>query len=143
MMKIVVDSSVVIKWFVVEVHSPEARRLLTEYQNGSLTLLAPDLLNAEIGTIVWKKQTLQNMAAKDAEQVIETFRKLSFTFVSNENLLNDAYQLAVKHQRTVYDMLYVALSIREGCDFVTSDERLVNAVNTALPNVIWLPKWTP
>ena len=48
---------------------------------------------------------------------------------------------AVIHRRTVYDMLYVALSIREGCQFVTADERLVNALGGAIPNVIWLANW--
>jgi predicted nucleic acid-binding protein len=54
MSKLVVDSSVVIKWFVVEPYSAEARRILTDYQNGVCTLLAPDLMNAEIGNIIWK-----------------------------------------------------------------------------------------
>jgi predicted nucleic acid-binding protein len=33
---IVVDSSVAIKWFVVEPYSNEARRILNEYQTGTL-----------------------------------------------------------------------------------------------------------
>jgi predicted nucleic acid-binding protein len=53
--KIVVDSSVAIKWFVVEPFSTEAHRILDEYQTGTLTLLAPDLLYAEVGNVVWKK----------------------------------------------------------------------------------------
>ncbi len=46
MSRLVVDSSVVIKWFVVEPYSTEARRVLNDYQAGGLTLLAPDLLHA-------------------------------------------------------------------------------------------------
>jgi predicted nucleic acid-binding protein len=30
--------------------------------------------------------------------------------------------------RTVYDSLYIALSMHEGCRFVTADERLVNGL---------------
>jgi predicted nucleic acid-binding protein len=55
--------------------------------------------------------------------------------------LEEAYRLAVTHQRTVYDSLYLALSVREGCQFVTGDLRLVNAVGTALPNVAWVGNW--
>lgn len=55
MAKIVVDSSVIIKWFVGEPLSEEAWRVLEGYQSGTLTLVAPDLLAAEIGNIVWKK----------------------------------------------------------------------------------------
>ena len=57
MPKLVVDASVVIKWFVPEPFSLEARRILDDYRAGSLDLVAPDLLNAEVGNIVWKKQT--------------------------------------------------------------------------------------
>jgi hypothetical protein len=42
--KVVVDSSVAIKWFVTELYSVEAHYILEEYQAGTLTLLAPDLL---------------------------------------------------------------------------------------------------
>lgn len=49
---LVVDSSVVIKWFVPEMLSPNALVLLDEYQSGQYHFLAPDFLNAEIGNIV-------------------------------------------------------------------------------------------
>ncbi len=139
--KLVVDSSVAIKWFVVEPYSVESGRVLNEYQAGNFTLLAPDLLNAEFGNIVWKKQTYQGLTASDAQQIIAAFRKLTFTFVSTADLLEDAYRLATKHQRTVYDSLYLALSLREQCRFVTADEKLVNAIQSTMPDVIWVANW--
>jgi predicted nucleic acid-binding protein len=141
MSQLVIDSSVVIKWFVVEPYSTEARRLLTEYQTGTLTLLAPDLLNAEIGNIVWKKHILQGMAAGDAQLIIDTFRAMPLVQTPTSTLLDNAYRLAVTHQRTVYDVLYVALSLQAACQFITADEKLVNAINAALPNTVWLGNW--
>lgn len=35
-------------------------------------------------------------------------------------------------------MLYLALSIRENCPFVTADEKLVNAIQAEFQQVIWL-----
>jgi predicted nucleic acid-binding protein len=103
MSQLVVDSSVVVKWFVVEPYSTEARRILNDYQTGVLTLLAPDLINAEIGNIVWKKHIFQGMAAADAQRVIDTFRTLHLVQTPTAALLESAYRLAVKHRRTVYD----------------------------------------
>lgn len=115
--KVAVDSSVVIKWFVVEPLSAEARRILDGYQAGALALNAPDLLYAEVGNIVWKKHRFQGLAATNAQQVIDEFRKLTFTVTSAVDLLDEAYRLAVTHQRTVYDSLYIALSMRVSvCD---------------------------
>lgn len=58
--KVVVDSSVAIKWFVVEPYSTEAYLLLEKYQAGELLFLAPDLINAEVGNIVWKNNNFRD-----------------------------------------------------------------------------------
>src|ERR1044071_1203328 len=123
MPNLVVDSGVAIKWFIPEPYSVQARKLLDDYQNGLLLFIAPDLINAEFGNIVWKKQSFQGLDAADAQTVMDEFRKVAFTLTSTAGLLEEAYRLAVKHHRTVYDMLYLALSERENCEFVTADER--------------------
>lgn len=110
--KVVVESSVAIKWFVVEPYSVEAHRLLEVYQTGTLTLLAPDLLYAEVGNIVWKKHRFQGIAAEDAREILAAFRLVTFVVTSSAALLEEAYRLAVTHQRTVYAALYLALSLR-------------------------------
>lgn len=140
--KIVVDSSVVIKWFVTEPLSEEARRVLEGYQSGALTLIAPDLLAAEIGNIVWKKFRLQGLAKQDAEQIVAAFRELNIELTPSVELLEDALRIAMTHERTVYDSLYIALSEREKCVFITADERLVNAVNKAFPKTVWVANWS-
>lgn len=66
---------------------------------------------------------------------------MTLNLASTKELLDDAYRLAVAHKRAFYDMLYLALSLRVGCQFVTADERLVNAIGAAFPNVIWLADW--
>lgn len=142
MPKIVIDSSVAVKWFVPEPYATEARKILNDYQNGALSLIAPDLINAEFGNIIWKKHLFQGLSAPDAQDVVDEFRRLSFTFTPTAALLADAYTIAITHQRTVYDSLYLALSIVENCEFVTADEKLFNAVGTFYPNIVWLANWT-
>ena len=138
---LVIDSSVAVKWFVVEPYSNEALKILDQYRNGSISFLAPDLINAEFGNIIWKKHVLQGLAAADAQSIVDDFRALPFTFVPTASLLDDAYKLAVKHQRTVYDSLYLALSLREGCQFVTADEKFANALGSSFPSILWLANW--
>jgi predicted nucleic acid-binding protein len=138
---VVVDSSVVIKWFTPEAYSTEARRILNDYQAGTLTLLAFDLLPAEIGNIVWKKQRFQGIAIADAQLILNAFRALTFTLTSNNDLLDSAYAIAVSHQCTVYDALYVALSVRAQCPLVTADQKLLAALGSAFPQVVWVAQW--
>jgi predicted nucleic acid-binding protein len=90
---------------------------------------------------VWKKPRIQGLSTEDAQQIIDTFRTLNFTLTSTATLLDDAYRLAVVHQRTVYDMLYLALSLREQCPFVTADEKLVNAIGDKFFDMVWIAKW--
>ncbi len=142
MTNLVVDSSVAVKWFSPEPYSTEAREILDQYRNGLISFLAPDLINAEFGNIIWKKHVYQGLAASDAQSIVNDFRALQFTFVPGAMLLDDAYRLAVKHQRTVYDSIYLALSLREGCRFVTADERFVNAIGSLFPNIVWVANWT-
>jgi predicted nucleic acid-binding protein len=139
---LVIDSSVAVKWFVTEPYSTEALRILDEYQSGSVSFLAPDLINAEFGNIIWKKHVFQGLAAPDAQSIVDDFRALPFTFVPTATLLDDAYKLAVTHQRTVYDSLYLALSLREGCQFVTADQKFANAIGSSFPSIVWLANWT-
>lgn len=143
MADLVVDSSVVLKWYIPEPLAPEAHQVRAAYQAGTITLRARSLIYAEIGNIVWKKQTQQGLPAADARQVVAAFRAQPLLITADAELLEDAYDLAVAHRRTVYDALYLALSVRVGCPFVTADERLVNAVAGALPQVVWLGHWTP
>lgn len=142
MAKVVVDSSVVIKWFVTEPLTPAAQQVLDGDQAGTLTLIAPDLLAAEIGNVIWKKCRLQGLAREDAEQIIAVFRALHIELVSATELLEEALRIAMTYERTVYDSLYIALSVREQCVYLTADERLVNTVSQAFPNTVWIGQWS-
>jgi len=141
-MNLVIDGGVAVKWFVAEPGSAEAKHIFRKYLLGNLNLLAPDFIYAEFGNIMWKKQAFQNFDAADAADIVEEFRLgIALTLTSAEALLDDVYRIAVTHKRTVYDSLYLALSLREGCQFVTADERLVNAVGSAFLNIVWLASW--
>lgn len=139
--ELVVDSSVAVKWVANEPFSTEARHILAGYQSGVLTLLAPDLITAEVGNILWKKHSFQGVGRVDVQQMLNAYRAIGLTVVSLDPLLDSAFQLAIAHGRTVYDMVYLALSIQRGCQFVTADDRLYNAVHATFPQIVRLADW--
>lgn len=138
---LIVDSGVVVKWFVPESDSAIARLIYSDYHDGSFELLAPNLISVEFGNIIWKKHAFQGLTLSRAQLAIDAFKKVEFTFSSAENLFDDAFQIAVKHRRSFYDSLYLALSVRENCQFVTADEKLYNAVTNDFPNLVLLANW--
>ncbi len=105
MKKLVVDSSVAIKWYVPQPYSTESRKILEEYEKNKLSLFAPDLIYAEIGNIVWKIQRFQELSPDNAENILNAFQSLSITLVPSKVLLKEAYKLAARYRRSVYASL--------------------------------------
>ncbi|MGI0480369.1 type II toxin-antitoxin system VapC family toxin [Geminocystis sp. CENA526] len=139
--KIVVDSSVAIKWFISQNYSFEANQILETYKTNKLSLIAPDLIYAEMGNIIWKIQRFQGLNQEDAENILNVFQKIPLQIISGNQLLQDAYKFAIKYQRSIYDSLYVVLSVRENCRFISADEKLYNAIHQHIPNIKLLKDW--
>ena len=120
----VIDASVVVKWFVPEIHSDAARRLLVlphEY-------VAPDLLFAETANTIWKKIRREELTAEEGQQLVADIGQIAVETVSCRALAEDAHALASATGRTVYDSMYVALAVRLNTRAITADERLESAL---------------
>ena len=141
MKNLVVDSGITVKWYIEEDDSDIAQLIYNEYEAGNISFLAPDLIYAEFGNIIWKKQIFKNLNANEADFAISEFKKISFTLTPITLLFDDAYKIAVKYKRTFYDSLYLALSVRENCEFVTADEKFYNSVRNSFSKIILLSDW--
>lgn len=141
MKNLVTDSGVAVKWFIEEDDSDTAQLIYDEYENDNLSFLAPSLLHAKFGNIIWKKQIFQGISAVEADFAVKKLQAVSFILTPITSLFDDAYKIAVKYKRSFYDSLYLALSIRENCEFVTADEKFYNAVKRDFPKMILLANW--
>jgi predicted nucleic acid-binding protein len=125
MKSVVVDASVAAKWFLPEDGVEQARRLL----DGKHALLAPDLLWTEVASVAWKYARKGILTRIEAERLVA--QALVFpveTHPCEPLLLSDALRLALEHDRTIYDSLYLALAVRESATLVTEDARLVRSL---------------
>jgi len=141
MKNVVVDSGITVKWFIEEADSDTAQLIYNDYESGILSLLAPSLIHAEYGNVIWKKLVFQGVSKEETDFAIQNFQNISFILTPITLLFDDAYQIAVRHKRSFYDSLYLALSIRENCEFVTADEKFYNAVRKVFPRIILLSDW--
>jgi predicted nucleic acid-binding protein len=130
MTALVVDASVVIKWFLPEIRSDAAQQLL--YTDNHF--FAPDLLFAELGNVLWKKVGRGQLTEEDGKRLANDVVGIDVETVPTRLLLADSYALAVAIRCTVYDALYLALAGRLGTACVTADERLCDAV-TRMPAI--------
>lgn len=121
---VVVDASVAAKWFLPEADADKARTLL----EGRHSLHAPELLWVEVASVVWKYARKRFLSREEAQQIIGHATGFPVERHPVEPLLQDALTLALEHDRTVYDCLYLALAVRESATLVTEDGRLVRSL---------------
>ncbi len=107
---------------------------------GREDLLAPDLLWAEVASVIWKRQRRGDISAEDAFGIARDVLSLPLRTYSAFELMADALDIATRFGRSVYDSLYVTLAVRSKSRMVTADRRLANALaNTPLAGYIsWI-----
>lgn len=136
----VVDTSVAAKWLLPaanETFVDEANRLLRLHLRGELHLVAPDLIFSELGNVCWKAVRRARITRSQAEAALRRFAEFAIETFPASSLMSQAWSVAIAHDRSFYDSLYVALAVTTGVELITADERLVNALGTRFP-VRWL-----
>lgn len=136
MSRYVVDANVAVKWFLPQVSADAARRLFTSDHS----LLVPDLLFPEVGNILWKEVRFGLGTAEEARLIITGLNALPLQVYPSKPLMPLAINIALQTQRTVYDSLYLALAMTEGCQMVTADKKFYNALKTSTfaTNILWV-----
>lgn len=136
MKSIVVDASVAIQWFVPEIYHKKAFLLL----KNNFNLIAPDLIYAEIGNVLWKKYRSKELSLIEADEILMRFKKIALEIIQSQDLLDIAWKIAVEFQRSFYDSLYVALAQFEDCKLVTADKVLMNALSAThlAEHLLWI-----
>jgi predicted nucleic acid-binding protein len=110
MSDIVVDSSVVAKWVVPESDSPLAQRVAAETQTAGGRLIVLDLVLPEVVNVIWKKHRQKLITLEKAKESLDDLKRSPLHIERASTLLNQAFEIAVKYDRAVYDALFVALA---------------------------------
>jgi predicted nucleic acid-binding protein len=136
MSRFVVDASVAVKWFLPEIHDVPARRLL----GGGHTLIVPDLLFPEVGNILWKRVRAGDIAAPQADTILQTLGAMPLIVHPSWPLVTVALTIGCQSGRTVYDSLYLALAIQKMAPMVTADEKFYNALQASplASSLLWV-----
>ena len=131
-MKLTVDASIVIKWFVAESMSGEARVLLAR----RIHLQAPDLLLAEFSNAIWKKARRREIA--DAQPYLDELASLSelISLHPASVLIERAAHIAFTIDHPIYDCLYLACAEATDSPLITADKRLSDKVGDQLPGIL-------
>jgi len=123
---LVVDASVALKWFLLE--EPHADRALAIVQGGA-TLIAPDLLVAEVCNAAWRSARLGRLSQVQVDEIAASLPRFFDALVSSTGLASRAVTIANQLDHPVYDCLYLALAEAEQASLVTADMQLLRKVH--------------
>lgn len=126
MKSIVVDTSALIRLYLPDGPLPEdLEEQVHAAWNGNTLLLAPDLILAEAGQVLWKKQQAGLIDMKETDEILDAIMEMPIEIVAHRKLLPTALQLARKFSVTVYDALFLALSRIMRAELITADQELL------------------
>jgi predicted nucleic acid-binding protein len=124
---LIVDASVVIKWFVRETLHVEALRLL----DNPADLHAPDLLAAEVTNIAWRKSRLGEIGKPQAVEIAQAVHQGTPLLYPSALFNERALDLAFRLDHPVYDCLYLACAETLGGTLITADDKFRRAATKA------------
>ena len=121
--RIVLDASVVVKWFVDEEGTDEALRVRKRYVEGEVEVIAPELILFEtLNTLRYKRLFTES----EVKRIAESLDAYGLNLYSlRGEYAAQAIGVAFENNITVYDAAYVSLAIHEGIQMYTADLELI------------------
>ena len=122
-MNIVLDSSVIAKWFLDEDNKQEALKFRNLHKEETLTIVAPTLIILELSNIFVTRKLNQ----KDFEGNLDMILNFQINFTDYQfHSLKSTFALSQRFHLSFYDATYVALAQQLHCDFITADKKLAD-----------------
>ena len=124
---IVVDTSVIFKWYSDEAESSTALKILESHLSEKETICVPDLLLYKL-TNAWA--TKRALPFEKIKLNLKNLQKIGISFEPiNFKRANKAVEISKKYEVSVYGASYVVLAKEKKCKLYTADAKFVSLVN--------------
>lgn len=119
----VADASVVVKWFLEEGYSEQARKLRDCFVTGKISLSVPSLLFYEVLNALWDSGQFR---AEELALAARSLHKYGLkTWEPKGEVIERTAAMAQGKDVSVYDAAYVALAVHIDAKLYTADAELV------------------
>ncbi len=132
MPKIVIDASIVVKWFLSDKENgvKEATQIYSLLQKNKIDVYAPSFLLIELANVLLQKK---HLSAQVVAQVMQKLQTSGIHFIDFEvNETQDLVSLAFEHTLTSYDCLYLLLATHKKIPLLTTDKQLLKVQNSSI-----------
>ncbi len=121
----VIDASVACRFLLVEDLSDEAERVLEDFLEGSVDLVAPEIVLYEVGNALWKAVRLQLLELEQALEKYSYFHGLGLASIQlTRKEHGETLRWGAERDATYYDSAYVISTRRTGATLLTADDNL-------------------
>lgn len=124
---VILDASVILKWFVAEEGSENALRFRDRHVSGEERIIVPPLLFYEIANVLRYQEQLPDDELLTLFEILKDF-EISTIYPSFSEF-EETMLYARSKKISVYDAAYIVLARNIGCELITADQRLVRTVD--------------
>ncbi len=118
---LLIDSSVIVKYVSREPGWQDAEKYVAEARTIHLAL-------AELGNALLKKLNKKEIQPSTAANLLAEYSIRTILFDENKYLVT-ALDIALATKSAIYDSLFIATALEEGCDLVSCDKRQLDIAN--------------
>lgn len=123
MQKIIVDSSVILKWLYREdeLYLDQADSLLKDAVESKVKLITSELAKYVVGNVLL---VAKKLPIDEGKEVLETLYTLPILFIAlSDNLSHETFTLGNEAKISYYDAAFAALAKQEDAVLVTDDPK--------------------
>ena len=119
--QMILDASVIAKWFLVEEGGERALQLRDEYVKGTIDIAVPELLLYEVANVLRYK----DFSEEDVKKAMLSLMDMDlFIAGMSHSLMERTVEISMECGITIYDGVYVALAESLSTELVTADRKL-------------------
>jgi predicted nucleic acid-binding protein len=137
MERTVIDVSIAVKWFVAERDSDKAITLRDTYQREKIELVAPNLIYYEVANALrfhpYYKSTEANLLDS-----VTALRDMQIAVDPSTDIWLQAFDISLSQDISVYDAIYMAMSVVLDARLITSDKKLAEKLSQPMRNRLTL-----
>ena len=134
MKQIVIDANVVVKWFIEEKNSTNARILRDKFIGKEIKLITPSLLYFEVFNALKYSKLFNQAELNDAGESLENYGLNVITI--KKKIREQMVKIAVEHDLSIYDASYLGLSIAMETILCTADEKIIKKLPQRLKKYV-------
>ncbi|MEM4727550.1 MAG: type II toxin-antitoxin system VapC family toxin [Candidatus Bathyarchaeia archaeon] len=132
--ELIVDASVVVKWFVDEEYSNKAIKIRDMYIDGKRRILAAEIINFEILNALYYKKLFSENELREISEALDAY---SFDLYSLKGEYSrKTVEIMFYNDITIYDASYISLAVMRNTFMYTADEDLISRLKGDFSNYV-------